>query len=244
MDTPPALELPELFDLLEIEDTALSATVADLTDADLAEPSLCAGWTRAHVLAHLAHNADALRRLVHWSTTGEHTPAYASPEARDRDIEDGEARSAGELRSDLARSSAEFADAAQALRGRDDLVDVRTGSTSMPLPGARIPWARVREVAYHHADLQAGYGFAHASPAVLEHGLHEAMARMEAAADRPGAPEPPGVTVSTTEGDRWQLGDGSQYVSGDRAAVLGWLARGLTDGLHHEEPLPALPPWG
>ncbi len=38
----------------------LLATVSRLTDADLDHPSLCEGWTRGHVVAHLARNAEAI----------------------------------------------------------------------------------------------------------------------------------------------------------------------------------------
>src|SRR5678816_1103084 len=39
-------------------------SAADLTDANLAEPSLLPGWTRAHVMAHVARNADSLINLL------------------------------------------------------------------------------------------------------------------------------------------------------------------------------------
>ena len=58
-------------------------------------PSLCEGWTRAHVVTHIARNADALSNLVHWATTGEPTPMYASPESRDADIAEGARRARG-----------------------------------------------------------------------------------------------------------------------------------------------------
>ncbi len=37
----------------------LLATAARLTDEDLRAPSLLPGWTRGHVLAHVARNADS-----------------------------------------------------------------------------------------------------------------------------------------------------------------------------------------
>ncbi|WP_241780552.1 maleylpyruvate isomerase family mycothiol-dependent enzyme, partial [Streptomyces wadayamensis] len=66
------------------EATARLLTVAGtLDDAALAEPSRLPGWTRGHVLSHLARNADALLNVV----AGR--PMYASAEARDADIEAG-----------------------------------------------------------------------------------------------------------------------------------------------------------
>jgi maleylpyruvate isomerase len=64
----------------------LLATVDGLDDAALRAPSLLPGWTRAHVLTHIARNADGLVNLVTWARTGEETPMYASTQARDTAI--------------------------------------------------------------------------------------------------------------------------------------------------------------
>ena len=50
-------------------------------------PTALPGWTRKHLVAHLAGNAEALLRLLHWAGTGERTPMYTSPEQRNADIE-------------------------------------------------------------------------------------------------------------------------------------------------------------
>ena len=47
-----------------------------LDDAAIAEPSLLPGWTRGHLLAHLARNADALVNVL--SPRRSHVPS-ASP---------------------------------------------------------------------------------------------------------------------------------------------------------------------
>ncbi|MGW0202053.1 maleylpyruvate isomerase N-terminal domain-containing protein, partial [Nonomuraea sp. NPDC003201] len=65
----------------------LLATAASLSDADLAEPSLLPGWTRGHVLAHVAQNADSHLNLLTWAKTGVKVPQYASHEARTAAIE-------------------------------------------------------------------------------------------------------------------------------------------------------------
>jgi maleylpyruvate isomerase len=41
----------------------LLATAAALTDAQAREPSLLPGWTRGHVLTHIARNADGMVNL-------------------------------------------------------------------------------------------------------------------------------------------------------------------------------------
>ena len=69
-------------------DQALVRTVDALTDADHAGPSLLPGWTRGHLVAHLALNAEALGGVLHGAHLGQPQPMYASPEARDSDIAD------------------------------------------------------------------------------------------------------------------------------------------------------------
>ncbi|WP_433429733.1 maleylpyruvate isomerase N-terminal domain-containing protein [Nonomuraea sp. CA-141351] len=65
----------------------LLATAASLSDADIAAPSLLPGWTRGHVLAHVAQNADSHINLLTWAKTGARLPQYASYEARAAAIE-------------------------------------------------------------------------------------------------------------------------------------------------------------
>ena len=75
----------------------LLASAAALTDASAGEPSLLPGWTRGHVLTHVARNGDGLGNLLRWARTGTETPMYASREARRADIEAGAGRSAAEI---------------------------------------------------------------------------------------------------------------------------------------------------
>ena len=46
------------------------------TLADVRAPSLCEGWSRAHVLAHVARNAEAIQRLAQWAVDGAPRPMY------------------------------------------------------------------------------------------------------------------------------------------------------------------------
>lgn len=57
----------------------LAATAAALTDDQVREPSLLPGWSRGHVLTHVARNADGLRNLLIWARTGVETPQYPEP---------------------------------------------------------------------------------------------------------------------------------------------------------------------
>src|SRR3569833_847956 len=80
--------IPETLSWWEDGERHLATAVGRLVDEDLARPSLLPGWDRAHVLAHVANNADALINLLTWARTGVETPMYASQEARDAGIEE------------------------------------------------------------------------------------------------------------------------------------------------------------
>ena len=86
----------------------LLSTARLMTDSDLREPSLLPGWTRGHVLAHVAGNADAMRNLLVGARAGEDRPAYPSAEAREADIEQGARASAKDLVTSLADSAMAF----------------------------------------------------------------------------------------------------------------------------------------
>src|SRR4051812_29859975 len=94
---------------------AVARLVDGLTDDDLAAPSGLPDWSRAHVVAHLARNADALVNLLTWARTGVETPMYPSREARNAGIETTAAQPAAELRADYSAACARFADAVDAL---------------------------------------------------------------------------------------------------------------------------------
>ena len=92
---------------------AVDALQAD----DLAAPSLLPAWSRAHVVAHLALNAEGLERVLTGLRQGERRTMYDSPEARDSDIED----LAGdeELRERFLASTSCFARAVDAMTDDD-----------------------------------------------------------------------------------------------------------------------------
>ena len=77
-----AAHLPGDLNRLTRETGMLLATVDSLTDDEFPAPSKCEGWTRAHVVAHLALGADAMGNMITWATTGVETPPYVSWDAR------------------------------------------------------------------------------------------------------------------------------------------------------------------
>ncbi len=64
--------------------TALFMSQTDLDDRALGEPSALPGWSRRHVLAHVAANADALGNLVRWAATAGGRAAPVLPPCSER----------------------------------------------------------------------------------------------------------------------------------------------------------------
>ncbi|PZH17437.1 maleylpyruvate isomerase [Streptomyces sp. NTH33] len=133
--------------------------VAGLDEAGFSAPSVLPDWTRRHLAAHVAANADALGNLVRWAATGEETPMYASPEERAAGIAKGATLTAEELRSWVDAS-------AQALdEGLDRLTDEQwrhqvVTAQGRTVPATELPWMRAREVCVHAVDLGTGITFA------------------------------------------------------------------------------------
>src|SRR6476619_2232248 len=73
-------------------------TLDGLTSEQLADASLLPGWTRAHVVAHLARHALGTTRALHGLASGQRLPVYDSQERRNADIDDTAALDDGELR--------------------------------------------------------------------------------------------------------------------------------------------------
>ncbi|MEU1522392.1 maleylpyruvate isomerase family mycothiol-dependent enzyme [Nocardia rhamnosiphila] len=130
-----------------------------LDDESMSATSGLPGWTRKHLVAHVAANADALGNLVHWARTGEHTPMYSSPDQRNADIESGAALAASGLTNWLNEAVRKLSVAMEALRGDDWHNEVVTAQ-GRTVPATEIPWLRAREVCIHAVDLGTGTTFA------------------------------------------------------------------------------------
>lgn len=213
--------------------TQLMETARGLSDASA--DSLCEGWTRGHVLTHIARNAEAIGRLAEWAVSGTAQEMYpGGTAARNADIEAGAGRPLEALVTDLADTAAALTPKLEALSGplAVDAVEMRGGLMVAP---AELPFLRLREVVYHHVDLEAGFTFHDVEPDLLRRFLDDAVTRLSA------APEAPPVRLATDEGDRWMVGEGIAHVSGGRAGMLLWLARRVGGEVRAEGGLPPLP---
>jgi maleylpyruvate isomerase len=206
----------------------VAGLVDRLSDDELAAPSALPDWTRAHVVAHLARNADALGNLLTWARTGVETPMYASPEARDRDIASTAALPPGELRSDFAAACRRFAEAVETLPAEAWTATVRTRQ-GRAIPGSEVPWMRAKEIWVHGVDLRAGQGFGDLPPEFAAALVDDVLGHFA------GRGEPLEVTVAATDVDRtW--GSGDPTVRGPVAAIAAWLTRGDASGLTGDVP--------
>ncbi|BCK52413.1 maleylpyruvate isomerase [Nocardia wallacei] len=256
--TSDAPELSEHLSLLGTVDTAtarLLGAVEKLTDEDLPGPSLCDGWTRAHVLTHLARNADSLVNLLLWARTGIETPQYASQFLRDSDIEMGARRPLAEQIDDLRAASDRWLALARAMPADRWSTRVRTRG-GRELPATAIPWLRLREAEIHHVDLDIGYRPADWPGEFVARLLPEVvdgLARAATPSGPPGAkpmtsdpaePKPPSFTVTTTDtGYTATIGTAPiTEVTGPAAAVAAWLI-GRSDGADLTGDLPPVPDW-
>ena len=128
-----------------------------ITEPDLRAPSLLPGWSRAHVLAHLARGADAMRNLLIGARAGQDRPAYASSKAREADIDRSAAARAKELVEDLADSAMALRTVARQLPDEAWRYPLHV-LDSARFPASQLLTRRLAEVELHHCDLGIGYG--------------------------------------------------------------------------------------
>jgi maleylpyruvate isomerase len=210
-------------------------TVAAL-DPDPAAPCLLPGWTRGHLLTHVARNADSLLNLLTWARTGVATPQYPSRAHREADIQAGSGRPWDVLLADVRDSAARFAEAAGELPAAAWLTELELSDG--PHPAAVVPWRRLREVEVHHVDLAAAYTPKDWPEFVAHRVLHEVA----------GALTGVSLTLCPDEvGHRVPVGAGGPpEVRGPAYALAAWLAgRSPGTDLTTEPagPLPTIPEW-
>lgn len=130
----------------------------ELTDAELAGPSLIPGWSRRHVIAHVAYQARGLARLVEAVRSGKRAETLQESEAQNEDVEFGATLPAHALRYLFKHSevhlNVEWRDAGEK----------EWGGTARSLSGNIIalhdtPWLRAREIWLRTVDLENGGSF-------------------------------------------------------------------------------------
>jgi maleylpyruvate isomerase len=231
---------------------ALRASTADLlkglaelhwSDADLAAPSLLPGWTRGHVLTHIARNADGISDTLAGALRGEVVLRYPrGPEGRDADIEAGAGRHFSALAADV-RDSADRLDRVLGAVGDADGWGLPTEHGD---PAHSWVYRRWREVEIHRVDLDADYRPDRWPPLFVTSVLDEAVPSLESRVQGAVRVEvtADGSLTPDFVGKVWTAGSGDAVqVSGPDWAVLAWLTgRGaaVPDAL---TATPPLDPW-
>jgi maleylpyruvate isomerase len=214
-------------------DAFFFAQLDQLDDDALHEPCALLGWTRAHIVGHMARNADALVNLLTWARTGVETPMYPSREARAAGIEATSQKEAAALRADAQAASARLFDAVEGMPEPAWDAPIRT-ALGRPIPGSEVPWMRIRESWVHTVDLDAGATFDQLPNAVVVDLIDEVASGLAGRADCPA------MVVDIGERS-WRVGgDGdAAAVAGSAPEVLGWII-GRAPG---PAGAPAPPPW-
>jgi maleylpyruvate isomerase len=222
-----------LVDAVQEGTRRLLRTVDAMTDAEWPAPSTLPGWSRAHVVAHLALNAEGLAAVVDGLIRQEPVPFYRSDADRDGDIEALAAEPPSELRERLLGATTTWLRAAEALPVDAAATTFERTPGGAVYPAGDIPLMRRLEIEIHHADLALGYGPPD-WPADFVADLLPVLAW-----DR-GAEHD--LLLRTPDGDL-PVGAGTGPVVAGSAADLTWwlLGRGAGEGLSGE--LPALGPW-
>ncbi|MBA2390463.1 MAG: maleylpyruvate isomerase family mycothiol-dependent enzyme [Geodermatophilaceae bacterium] len=202
-----------LLSRVDESDQALLARISGLSEDEARGGSGLPGWTRAHLLTHVARNAETLADAFEAARRGEVLTMYGgNVGVRNADIESGADRPAAELIDDVQRSSSRLRQSLRALAEPDWSRRVRHLNGSL-LGIEDVVVMRWQEVEIHHVDLDLGYGPELWSPEFVELNLARQLQRLPERAPGVSPPELPDHEV------------------------LGWLyGRGRAG-------LPELPPW-
>jgi maleylpyruvate isomerase len=164
-----------------------------LSDDDVRAPSRLPGWTVAHVLTHLARNADSHVRRFAGARRGEVVDQYiGGADGRAAEIEVGATRPARAIVDDLHASIDAFSIAC------DDLPSDAWPRLSRDVDGKlrsceELVPRRWKEVEVHHVDLGRGYEPADWPDPFVQRMLPLALASVSERL-------PPGAPIPTFEG--------------------------------------------
>lgn len=162
---------------------SLDRTLDTLTVEQLSQPSLLPDWSVAHVLAHIARNADSVVRRLQGAIDDQVVDQYAGGAAgRSSEIDASAQLPFGELVAAVRSSSAAVDGICAAMP--DDAWERLSRSHSGGESTARyVVYSRWREVEIHHVDLGLAYTAADWPAALVTRLLPELLAQLPQRSD-------------------------------------------------------------
>ncbi|MFE9468236.1 maleylpyruvate isomerase family mycothiol-dependent enzyme [Streptomyces virginiae] len=216
----------------------ITATLDALTDLETRAPWTLAGWTRGHVITHLAHSIDAYGWMLAVARTGIEPAPSTDAKSLARTVREGADRAAAELATDLRSRLAHLAEDATSMPVErwDTLVTVLAGWRHPAWYTLHRCW---RELETHHVDLngyRAGYRATDWPSTYVTWALDDTITAL-AALDFPVA-----RVKALDIGRSWALSPTGPNITGSGHALLGWLSgRALDPPLTSDRPLPVPP---
>ena len=145
----------QLLERLQAAADTVSSKVAGLRDEDVLAATELPGWTRGHVLAHLAHVSNAVARQVEYTLRGERIDFYdGGPSGRTQAIEMAAGQGAREHQEALAAGMTKVLGALEGLEEEQWQLPI-SYRNGVVRDGALAYW---RELLIHLTDLQVGRG--------------------------------------------------------------------------------------
>lgn len=219
------------------------AEVEGMRDEQFLHPSLLPGWSRAHVVAHVGLNAEAIGNLVTWATTGVETPMYPDVATRNADIDELAQAGPGTIVERLDRACIDLDAALRAMPEDAWQAEVRT-ARGRPVAAQAILWMRAREVWLHAVDLGSGLQVGDLPEVLLEALVSDVLDLFESRGELTGwrfeVPE---------RGLDWSVGPPDEVTQVRRLALpdlAAWLTGRDADAavdLGDQPPLPPAPRW-
>ncbi|MGI8760721.1 MAG: maleylpyruvate isomerase family mycothiol-dependent enzyme [Jatrophihabitantaceae bacterium] len=240
MSSPPTAQLAAI--RASTAELLLGLAAEKWSDADARAASLLPGWTRGHVLTHLARNADGIARTLSGALRGAIVPRYPSGRTgRDADIEAGSARGIAELITDVQESADRLDRVFGAVADADGWAlptDDRTAGDYL--------LARWREVEIHRVDLAGSYTAAQWPPgflALMVPELAQTLGERASVAVR-AVVTAEGSSSHELAGRSWTAGGADPVeVAGPDWALLAWLLGRASVAAAVLTAVPDLSPW-
>ncbi|KUL51392.1 hypothetical protein ADL22_06230 [Streptomyces sp. NRRL F-4489] len=224
------------------------ATAGGLTDAQVRAPSRLPGWTRGHVLTHVARSLDVYTWLLGLARTGVEPGPRAGKDELARAVADGAGRPAAEQAADVRGALGRLIADARALPA-EAWPRLVTALAGWAHPAWFTLFRCLRELETHHVDLDAGYGTADWPAGYVLRALETTVPAL-------AAREFPVARIEAVDlGRTWTVTPGAGPVAaGPGHALLAWLA-GRAPGapvavggnglpVPPPWPLPPVPGWG